>query len=265
METQMITIPFEVEKAKRIQAGEEPGKIVTRGGRNVRIVCWDRKTEHKYKIVSLLDTGKFELVLYNDKTGESDSFTESNLVLQVPEWTQYKEGDILACEVDNGRGEYYKWFSILKGEVGSLIDNISFSSYVSYDYDSSYHAGELTYDEHADNIGTIRLATEEEKQKFIKRLQEEHTDEAKGILKRFFGVEEKPGYEFEPKDWVLCYSDGWNLCQFSHTKLRDFDNKVMSVTVGGIAYERCIPYNEQTKHLLGTTDNCRAIKLKKDG
>lgn len=227
METQMITIPFEVEKAKRIQAGEEPGKIVTRGGRNVRIVCWDRKTEHKYKIVSLSDTGKFELVSYNDKTGESDSFTERNLVLQVPEWTQYKEGDILACEVDNGGGEYYKWFSILKGEVGLLIDNISFSSYVSYDYDSSYHAGELTYDEHADNIGTIRLATEEE----------------------------KPGYEFEPKDWVLCYSDGWNLCQFSHTKLRDFDNKVMSVTVGGIAYERCIPYNEQTKHLLGTTDN----------
>lgn len=29
----------------------------------------------------------------------------------------------------------------------------------------------------------------------------------------------------------------------------------MYVTVGGIAYDNCIPYNEQTAHLLGATDN----------
>lgn len=258
METKMITIPFEVEKAKKIQAGELPGKIVTHDGRNARIVCWDRKTEQKYKIVSLSDTGKFEFVSCNDETGKSDSPTENKLVLQVPEWTQYKDGDILACEVDNGGGEYYKWFSILKGEVELMFDNINFNSYVSYDHETSYNAGELTYDEHADNIDTIRLATEEEKQQLIDALKQSTDPRAKEYLKRFFGIEEeeKPECEFEPKDWVLgrMVSKTWCLCQFSHKETL-FDGKVWYVAIGGIGYSQCIPYNEQTKHLLGTTED----------
>lgn len=255
METKMITIPFEVEKAKKIQAGELPGKIVTHDGRNARIVCWDRKTEQKYKIVSLSDTGKFEFVSYNDETGKSDSSTENKLVLQVPEWTQFKDGDVLTCEVDCGGGEYYKWFSILKGEVGLMVDNIGFRSYVLYHYDSSYNEGELTYAEYADNIDTIRLATEEEKQKFIKRLQEEHTDKVKDILKRFFGMEEKQECEFEPFQKVLVRLGDdctWEASLFSH--LCDKEDEPFC-TVGGIEYEQCIPYNDQTKHLLGTTEN----------
>ena len=252
MEQKMTTIPFEVEKAKKIQAGELPGKIVTHDGRNARIVCWDRKTEQKYKIVSLSDTGKFEFVSYNDETGKSDSSTENKLVLQVPEWTQHKDGDILACEVDNGGGEYYKWFSILKGEVELMFDNINFNSYVSYDHETSYNAGELTYDEHADNIDTIRLATEEEKQKLIKRLQEEDTDKAKGILTRFFGIEEKQECEFEFLQPVLVRDgndDSWKYGEFI------FERAGVYYVNGGIGWYSCIPYNEQTKHLLGTTDN----------
>lgn len=45
METKMITIPFDVELAKKIQIGTKPGKIVTRDGWDVRIVCWDFKFE----------------------------------------------------------------------------------------------------------------------------------------------------------------------------------------------------------------------------
>ena len=254
METKMITIPFEVEKAKKIQAGELPGKIVTHDGRNARIVCWDRKTEQKYKIVSLSDTGKFEFVSYNDETGKSDSSTENKLVLQVPKWTQYKDGDILACEVDNGGGEYYKWFSILKGEVELMFDNINFNSYVSYCHETSYNAGELTYDEHADSIDTIRLATEEEKQKLIKRLQEEDTDKAKGILTRFFGIEEKQECEFEFLQPVLVRANPsyqWLYGNFTHM------SGELHLVSGGIGYKYCIPYNEHTKHLLGTTNKLK--------
>lgn len=103
------------------------------------------------------------------------------------------------------------------------------------------------------NVGA-RLATEKEKKKLIEALKSSKEPKAKECL-RMLGIEVKAECEFKPKDWVLCYSDGWNLCQFSHTKLRDIDNKLMYVTVGGIAYEQCIPYNEQTAHLLGTTDN----------
>ena len=255
METKMITIPFEVEKAKKIQAGELPGKIVTHDGRNARIVCWDRKTEQKYKIVSLSDTGKFEFVSYNDETGKSDSSTENKLVLQVPEWTQFKDGDVLACEVDNGGGEYYKWFSILKGEVELMFDNINFNSYVSYDHETSYNAGELTYDEHADNIDTIRLATEEEKQQLIDALKQSTDPRAKEYLKRFFGIEEKQECEFEFLQPVLVRANPsyqWLYGNFTHM------SGELHFVSGGIGYKYCIPYTEQTKHLLGTTDNWEA-------
>ena len=255
MEQKMITIPFEVEKAKKIQAGELPGKIVTHDGRNARIVCWDRKTEQKYKIVSLSDTGKFEFVSYNDETGKSDSSTENKLVLQVPKWTQYKDGDILACEVDNGGGEYYKWFSILKGEVELMFDNINFNSYVSYDHETSYNAGELTYDEHADNIDTIRLATEEEKQQLIDALKQSTDPRAKEYLKRFFGIEEKQECEFEFLQPVLVRANPsyqWLYGNFTHM------SGELHFVSGGIGYKYCIPYTEQTKHLLGTTDNWEA-------
>ena len=189
METKMITIPFDVELAKEIQAGTKPGKITTRDGRDVRIVCWDRKTDKPHHIVALLDTPKFELVTNHNETGESESYNEYNLILQVPEWTQYKEGDVLACEVDNGGGDFCKWYSVLKGKIGDDFSRPYITSYVDYNYDSSYRVGELIYDDAANNVDSIRLATEEEKQKLIKRLQEEDTTKAKDILKRFFGIE----------------------------------------------------------------------------
>ena len=257
MEQKMTTIPFEVEKAKKIQAGELPGKIVTHDGRNARIVCWDRKTEQKYKIVSLSDTGKFEFVSYNDETGKSDSSTENKLVLQVPEWTQFKDGDVLACEVDNGGGEYYKWFSILKGEVELMFDNINFNSYVSYDHETSYNSGELTYDEHTDNIDTIRLATEEEKQQLIDALKQSTDPRAKEYLKRFFGIEEKEVSEqkldfLQPVLVRANPSYQWLYGNFTHM------SGELHFVSGGIGYKYCIPYTEQTKHLLGTTDNWEA-------
>ena len=121
--------------------------------------------------------------------------------------------------------------------------------------DRSYNAGELTYDEHADNIDTIRLATEEEKQKLIKRLQEEDTDKAKGILTRFFGIEEKQECEFEFLQPVLVRANPsyqWLYGNFTHM------SGELHFVSGGIGYKYCIPYTEQTKHLLGTTDNWEA-------
>lgn len=61
-------------------------------------------------------------------------------------------------------------------------------------------------------------------------------------------------YEFKPMDWCLMKDSTkyWELCQFAYTK------KVHGTTiysaVGGLIYYKCIPYNEETKHLLGTTD-----------
>lgn len=43
METKYVRVPFEVELAKKITEKSVEGRIVTRGGYNVRILCFDRK------------------------------------------------------------------------------------------------------------------------------------------------------------------------------------------------------------------------------
>ena len=136
-----------------------------------------------------------------------------------------------------------------------MFDNINFNSYVSYDHETSYNAGELTYDEHADNIDTIRLATEEEKQQLIDALKQSTDPRAKEYLKRFFGIEEKQECEFEFLQPVLVRANPsyqWLYGNFTHM------SGELHFVSGGIGYKYCIPYTEQTKHLLGTTDNWEA-------
>lgn len=56
METKEITIPFDLERAKRITNCEEEGKVVTRDGRNVRIVCFDAHRDDN--IIALVEDEK---------------------------------------------------------------------------------------------------------------------------------------------------------------------------------------------------------------
>ena len=256
METKMITIPFEVEKAKKIQAGELPGKIVTHDGRNARIVCWDRKTEQKYKIVSLSDTGKFEFVSYNDETGKSDSSTENKLVLQVPEWTQFKEGDVIYCDTTDGRGDRYIWLAIMKGLFGlfgQVPDGVSIGFYFAIDMEGK-DKGKINFDGLDNYADYVRLATEEEKQQLIDALKESTDSRAKEYLKRFFGIEEKEVSEqkldfLQPVLVRANPSYQWLYGNFTHM------SGELHFVSGGIGYKYCIPYTEQTKHLLGTTYN----------
>lgn len=60
--------------------------------------------------------------------------------------------------------------------------------------------------------------------------------------------------EFKPMDWCLMKDSTkyWELCQFAYT--RKVHGTTIYSAVGGLIYYKCIPYNEETKHLLGTTD-----------
>lgn len=236
----MVIVPFEVELAKKITNGEVNGNIVTRDGRNARVICWDKKSDSIYNIVALLDEKIMERILtYTINGSEADGKDSDNdLMLEIPEYITFKDGDVIAF------GHTEK--SIAIGIFHRNKNYKSHECYVKLDW-----SGGLVYDVDPLTYNNARFATEEEKQKLIDSLKESKDPEAKECLK-MLGIEIKPKCEFRPKDWVLCYSDGWNLCQFSHTKFRDIDNKLMYVTVGGIAYEQCIPYNDQTAHLLGT-------------
>lgn len=258
MEQKMITIPFDVKLAKEINNGTKPGKIVTRNGKNVRIICWDRNSIDCPIVALYTGDSNREIVLTFTLQGRSsyynDTDRDEDILLQIPEYTTFKNGDIIYCEVDNGGGDYCKWISILKGGVEKEFGNLSFHAYAGYINDASIHVGCLAFNDYSNNIGMVRLATEEEKQKLIDALKESKELRAKEYLKRFFGIEEKPKCEFKPFDSVLVRDgnrDKWKADLFSH-RIEDDSFPYMCVSE---AHKYCIPYNEKTAYLLGNTDN----------
>ena len=60
---------------------------------------------------------------------------------------------------------------------------------------------------------------------------------------------------FKPFDKVLGFYEpeggSWECALFSH--LNETERSVICV---GIIYDKCIPYNEETKHLIGTNKDC---------
>ena len=258
-----ITIPFDVERAKRITNGEEDGKIVTRDGKEVRIVCFNVR-HNNYPIVGLIDEGNYESAESFSKNGSysiGDGELDCDLLLSVPEWATYKDGDIIYCEVDNGNNSVCKWVSILKGKVECFDGDLYTDEYATYIIESNTCKGEMSFDGYADNIDTIALANEHQKQYLIESLKQSKDPKAKEYLKRFFGIEENPnhsntektGKEFElkPFDKVLVRDDDgvWFAGIFSHLR-----GDGQFLCAGGNLWEQCLPYNDQTKHLLGTTD-----------
>lgn len=105
-----------------------------------------------------------------------------------------------------------------------------------------------------EDVGDIelRLATDSEKQQLFDALAKEGKawDAEK---KQIVDLSKK--CEFKPMDWCLmrdirgeeCFA--WSLCQFAYQLKRG-----KYEAVGGMRFDECIPYNEETAHLLGTTD-----------
>lgn len=86
------TIPFNLETALRIQANLEEGRIKTKDGKDVRIICHDKAStdeDNRTQIVCLVRLGAREIVSINDpNTGQCWDVEEGNaqhIVLEVPE------------------------------------------------------------------------------------------------------------------------------------------------------------------------------------
>jgi hypothetical protein len=79
-------VPFDIELAKKITNKEVKGRIVTRNGREARIVCFDFKRFGRINsLVVLVDCGDRELALaYNDEGKEKDNRYNYYLHLEVP-------------------------------------------------------------------------------------------------------------------------------------------------------------------------------------
>lgn len=246
MEQKLVKVPFEVEMAKKITNGEVEGRIVTRRGDNIRIVCWDYKSmSGDYPILALINQGKQEAPIPYSKEGRYNVygyFSEDclDLMLEIPECMTFKDGDILYCK------GIYNWIFIYRSNGGDKT-----SCYAAVmDKSSAVFLGLCVMSD--EEVKDLRFATESEKQKLIDALKASKEPKAKDCLK-MLGIEVKPECKFKPFDKVLVRDDdensAWSCNLFSG---KNEDGTYMCI--GGY-WDMCIPYNDQTKHLLGTTDN----------
>ena len=107
------------------------------------------------------------------------------------------------------------------------------------------------------HIEKYRFATESERQKLVDALKASKEPKAKIYLKRFFGIEEKPKYEFKSFDKVLAKyyeDDNWEASLFIRTITDDQDGETKYECLNGRVYVYCIPF-EGNEYLLGTAEN----------
>lgn len=162
---------------------------------------------------------------------------------------EFKDGDIV----------------FMKGIKSKLFANCIFilrSEYKDGDERAFYYAfynadDKYTLDEYGNTKVhySLRSATDSEKQQLFDALAKEGKSwdaEKKQI------VDLKPKVEFKPFDKVLCRNskdDTWEADFFARLTRKEIDytqsGKYLCV---GDLWMYCIPYNEETAHLLGTTD-----------
>lgn len=166
MEYKMVTIPFDLETAKKINIGERVGQIVTEKGRNRAEIVY----EDNSSICPLL------VVIHSisvsadwfSATGKAFS-SENRLLLEVPEYTTFKDGDVLSNKdgscifILNMHGEYLTSFYASLNQKGILKIEDGLSAW-------------------ENQIEKYRFATESERQKLVDALKASKEPEAKEYL-----------------------------------------------------------------------------------
>lgn len=245
MEQKLVRVPFEVETAKKITEKSVEGRIVTREGDSVRILCWDKK-DKTYPIAALVDNGDEEdFKTYTNEgvwsTDKTYTLKKHDLMLEIPEYMTFKDGDIYKTESGS--------IAIYNGNYQAIINNIPY--YVGLRISDN----KLIFQSNNYGFGIIKKCSldvsEEEKQKLIDALKASKEPKAKKYLKRFFNIEVKSKCDFKVGQPVIGI-DGrgeWRYDLFSHYK-PEYRNG--NYVCSARSYSTCLPYNEKTAHLIGT-------------
>lgn len=242
MEHKMVTIPFDLETAKRIREGKISGRIVTEKGRNrAEIVYEDNLSNCPLLVVIHSISVSAD---WFSATGKALS-SENRLLLEVPEYITFKDGEVLSNEdgsfifILNIHGKYLTSFyaSLAAGAGLNISGNFAACN---------------------NEIERYRLATDSEKQRMINALKASKNPKAKEYLKRFFGIEEEPKYEFKPFDKVLVRDEDdkeWHISLFAREIVDDSDGLPYKYECSnGTLWDCCIPF-EGNECLLGTAEN----------
>ena len=208
-------------------------------------------TEHFYKNERLLTSdfqkaGKDDAQTYISTIEECLGGKLNRETLEI-EKTQpeFKDGDIVFMK--GIKSELFaNCIFILKGEYKDGDERAFYYAFYNADdkfTEAEYGNTKVHY--------SLRSATDSEKQQLFDALAKKGKTwdaEKKAI------VDLPKKCEFKAMDWCLMRDkkETWKLCQFSF--FDDGDYEAPYNAVGGNWFDECIPYNEETKHLLGTTD-----------
>ena len=242
MEQRTATIPFDLETAKKINIGEIAGRIVTEKGQNrAEIVYEDNSSNCPLLVVIHSISVSAD---WFSATGKALS-SANRLLLEVPEYTTFKDGEVLSNKdgsyifILNTHGKYLTSFYASLNQKGILKIEDGLSAW-------------------ENQIEKYRFATESERQKLVDALKASKEPKAKEYLKRFFGIEEKPKYEFKPFDKVLVRDEDdkeWHISLFAREIVDDSDGLSYKYECSnGTLWDCCIPF-EGNEYLLGTAEN----------
>ena len=165
--------------------------------------------------------------------------------LKIEKHPEFKDGDVLFVKCNDSA--FIEIFNYFKND--ELYDHASLcTTQKMIDIRGKYPIFK-------DDIVEIRLATDSEKKQLFEALAKKGKawdSEKKAI------VDLKPKVELKPFDKVLCRNskdDTWEADFFARLTRKEIDytqsGKYLCV---GDLWMYCIPYNEETAHLLGTTD-----------
>lgn len=159
--------------------------------------------------------------------------------LEIEKQTEFKDGDIAFADYGNRQNVFV---------VSDKTDlSEGYSSFISLDLSSLTLSMGCRISFFKKDLCKLRLATEEEKKQFFSALEKEgkRWDSDKKAI-----VDLKPKVELKPFDKVLVRDFGSQAWQVSLFGYKDSD---FYYCCNGYGWNQCIPYNEETAHLLGTT------------
>ena len=197
-----------------------------------------------YEDVSNAETAKFDKLDNNIAYGyvreiERELGGKLNLeTLEIEKQTEFKDGDILFVKCNDST--FIEIFKYSK-KNGDLYDCASLDTTRQIlDISGRYKIGK-------DDITELRLATEEEKKQLFSALANKgkRWDSDKKAI-----VDLKPKCEFKPFDKVVVRcseADRWSIDFFSYKVPNGY------ICTGDAWFGYCLPYNEETAKLIGTT------------
>lgn len=96
-----VTIPFDLELAKKIQSGEVEGKIVDNYKTEYEIIMYDAKGDYPLVCVYFntdINATEARTFTLEGKYAIKEEKTDVDLLLEVPEYLTWKEGDYLTIK-----------------------------------------------------------------------------------------------------------------------------------------------------------------------